>query len=150
MTAEVSEEAARQIYQASLDKITKSYFDDDFDSFQANLSIPYTYVAPDGTKLVITNAAQTRDAFNCFRDYLLGAGVTHYVRDCMGAMFLEDKKIIGGHVSQFLQNGTQVREPYDVMMVIELIDGAWRTTSSECSPPKTAWPAVSFRQRTEN
>lgn len=149
MRTEINEEMARQIYQDSLDQIGKAYFDNDFDAFKAKIHVPHQYATQDGTQHVITNHTQMRDAFDCFRDYMFGLGVTHFVRNCTGAMALCETKIIGGHQSEFLQNGTRIRDPYDVMSIMELIDGTWQVTSSENALPDNAWQVMSFRHGAE-
>lgn len=145
MPAEINEELAKQIYQTSLDRICDAYFSNDFDAFLAHMHVPHSYTTQDGTQHTITNQIQMREAFDCFRQYLTGLGITHFIRECTGAMFLCETKIIGGHVSEFLQNGTRVREPYDVMAVLELIDGAWGVVSSENALPNTSWQSQAFR-----
>lgn len=149
MPIEITEKMARQIYQDSLDQIAKAYFDNDFDVFKEKIHVPHKYATQDGTQHVITNYTQMRAAFHCFRNYLLGVGVTHFVRNCTGAMALSETRIIGGHLSEFLQDGTRIRAPYDVMAILELIDGTWKVISSENGLPDNAWQTMSFRQGAE-
>ncbi|WP_341365388.1 hypothetical protein [Yoonia sp. BS5-3] len=149
MSPEVREETAKQIYQGALDRIGKAYFDNDFAAFQAEVYVPHHYTTQEGTEHVIANYAQLREAFDCFRDYFIGLGVTDFVRTCTGAMYLSETKIIGGHDTEVLQSGTRIRDPYSVMSIMELIDGVWQVCSSENALPDNSWQVMSFRHGAE-
>ena len=145
MTAELTEEKASEIYQDLLDRICDAYFVGDFPAFKTAIHTPHTY-STEEKQHRIENDAQMEQAFNCFRDYLQGMGVTDFIRECTGAAFLAPNRIIGGHKSELLRNGTRLREPYTVWATLELLDGVWKVTSSEIAIADTAWQSVAFRQ----
>ena len=64
-------------------------------------------------------------------------------------MQLANSKIIGGHMTEILRDGTRLRQPYEVWATLELINGAWMVTSSENAIADTSWQALAFRQGAE-
>lgn len=145
MASEITEEMAVEIYQHLLDKICAAYFENDFDAFQNALHVPHRY-STKGNEQLITTCAQMKEAFDAFRGYLKGLGVTDFIRICTGAAVLTPTKIIASHTTEFLRNGNRLRDPYEVWATLEFIEGTWRVTSSENAINDTSWQAMAFRQ----
>ena len=148
MAEKITEVQAKQIYQDLLDRICDAYFDNDFEAFKAALHVPHSY-ATEGEERQIQTYDQMREAFDCFRDYLTGVGVTHFIRTCTGAMQLGHDKIIGGHMTETLRDGTRLRQPYEVWATLQMIHGKWMVISSENAISDTSWQALAFRQGAE-
>ena len=145
MASQITEEMAVEIYQQLLDQICTAYFENDFDAFQAAIHVPHRYSTKEN-ELQITTCAQMREAFDAFRGYLKGLGVTDFIRICTGAAVLGPTKIIAGHTTEFLRHGNRLHEPYEVWATLEFIDGTWKVTSSENAITDTSWQAMAFRQ----
>ena len=143
MSSEITEKQAADIYQDLLDRIWDAYFNDDFDAFRSTMNVPHTYTT-EVKEQTIETYDQLQIAFNSFRQYLIGMGITDMVRQCTGAMALGDRKIIGGHTTVLLRDGEELREPYSVWATLELTDGTWKVTSSENALSDTAWQSKAF------
>ena len=141
----ICEKEAHRIYQDLLDRICDAYFSDDFAAFKTLIHTPHVY-RTETTEQRIETVEQMEQAFACFRDYLLGVGVTDFLRNCIGATALTPTKILGGHITDLLSNGTRLRDPYEVWATVELIDGAWRVTGSQNAVADTSWQSHAFRQ----
>ncbi|MEO1640205.1 MAG: hypothetical protein AAFU41_13280 [Pseudomonadota bacterium] len=140
----VTEEEACAIYQDLLDRICDAYFSDDFASFQTAIHVPHQYKTEDGEHRIETYE-QMHEAFKAFRDYLIGVGVTNFVRRCTGALALSEAKLIGSHETDLLQNGVRLREPYEVWATLELVEGQWKVVSSENAVKDTCWQSFAFQ-----
>lgn len=145
MGSEITEEMAVQIYQKMLDQICAAYFGDDFDAYTGAIAVPLYYSTKDNA-YEIHNIAQMKEAFVAYRDYLIGLGVTDFIRICNGAAVLSPTKIIGTHTSELLRHGTRLRDPYEAWITLEVVDGTWKVTHSDTSITDTSWQAVAFRQ----
>jgi hypothetical protein len=121
----VDEEMAKQIYQDLLDKICRAYFENDFCAFEEAMHVPHHF-RTECVAQQIDTIDQLRHAFNCFREYFLGFGVTDFFRTCTGATPIGTDKIVGRHVTELLQNGTRLRPPYEVWGTLELIGDSWK------------------------
>ena len=144
----ISEEKAAEIYQQLLDDIQAAYFANDFAHYRQMIHAPHTYSTKGGT-LRIADYDQLLLSFQAFGEYLQGLGVTEFRRKCLGAAVLSADKFIGSHSTEFLRDGTSLREPYEVWATVERIDGRWVVTGSENAIEDTSWQAHAFRQGAE-
>ncbi|MEJ6403592.1 hypothetical protein [Yoonia sp. 2307UL14-13] len=140
---QLTESAAKDIYQGLLEKIGASYFDNDFASFRQMVHVPHHF-STEGKYFVIDTTEDLETSFHHFREYLAGLGVTDFIRTCTGAAFLGEDKIMGAHVSDLIRNGARTREPYEVWSSLDLIDGRWKVTGSQNALSDTSWQAITF------
>lgn len=148
MAQAVDEEMAKQIYQDLLDKICRAYFENDFCAFEEAMHVPHHF-RTECVAQQIDTIDQLRHAFNCFREYFLGFGVTDFFRTCTGATPIGTDKIVGRHVTELLQNGTRLRPPYEVWGTLELIGDSWKVASSENALSDMSWQAHAVRKGAE-
>ena len=148
MAQAFNEEMAKRIYQDLLEKICYAYFENDFGAFQEAMHVPHHYRTETDAQQIDT-VDQLRRAFDCFRDYFEGLGVTDFIRTCTGAAIIGPEKIAASHVTELLRNGTRLHQPYEVWAILELVDGQWKVTSSENAIADTSWQAHAFRQGAE-
>lgn len=145
MEDRLTEDKAIEIYQTMLDDIRRSYSERDFSIYHGHLHIPQVCSTFDGTEQIDT-VEQLQETFHCVCDYLTGLGVTEFHRVCTSAVVFGPDKIIGTHTTTLISNGKNLREPYEVWVTMERIEGQWKVVSSENAISGTSWQAYAFRQ----
>ncbi|MDP5085396.1 MAG: hypothetical protein NWQ23_08240 [Yoonia sp.] len=145
MQDSVTEDHAVAIYQAMLDDIRRSYAERDFSIYNHHLHVPQVCSTFGGTEQIDT-PEQLQETFNCVCDYLTSLGVTEFKRTCTSAVVFGPNKIIGSHITELIGQGGPLREPYEVWVTLEYLDGRWKVTSSENAVSGTSWQAYAFRQ----
>lgn len=128
-----------------LDDIRRSYAERDFSIYNHHLHVPQVCSTFGGTEQIDT-PEQLQETFNCVCDYLTSLGVTEFKRTCTSAVVFGPNKIIGSHITELIGQGGPLREPYEVWVTLEYLDGRWKVTSSENAVSGTSWQAYAFRQ----
>lgn len=102
----------------------------DFTRFRDCFALPTAMETFEGRRVI-----QTVDALEAaFREvcaYYKKVGTTDMVRHIVDAEYRNPTSIVSTHQSRLVAETELIQQPFDVLSVIELIDGAWRIRHSE-------------------
>ncbi|MGB3245008.1 MAG: hypothetical protein WBB25_10765 [Sulfitobacter sp.] len=125
-----SDDAAKAIYQDLLDRITTSYWDNDFDGLTKMIRVPHK-VSSFGPVVPINTRSDLRGLFDNIRGYLLKNAITQYHRACLAAQFNSADEIEGMHETRLLVGAQLFEDPYPVKSVLRRIDDVWWVCESD-------------------
>lgn len=120
---------AHDIYQLTLDIVSRALMAGDLDTCLRFLAIPHQLRTLDAERLVTTED-EMRIALTDYRAFILGNGATSYIRLCDEAQFDTPNTIVGTHQSHLIAGGHVVLDPYMVEMTLIRQGPLWRATHS--------------------
>ncbi|WP_108816217.1 hypothetical protein [Loktanella sp. Alg231-35] len=122
--------AASDIAEAILEVTGDALMSGNFDAFSAVFHAPQTMVTMAGP-VYMENLEDMRRAFDEMHQYLKGMGVTEMIRACVASEYTSPTRIESTHVTELLQNGKRLNEPYPVFSILEKVNGGWKVTRGE-------------------
>lgn len=124
------ENTAREIAEDLLARSGHGLITGDFDVFCECFALPTAMETFEGRR-VINTRDELKTAYNTVCAYYEKVGTTELVRHIVDAEFRNPTSIVSTHQAKIVADAELVQQPYDVLSVIELIDGAWRIRHSE-------------------
>ncbi len=121
---------ALKIAEAILEITGDALMTGDFDAFAAVFHVPQ-FMATMAGPVHMETVDDMRRCFDEMHQHFKGIGVTELVRACVAAEYKSPTRIESTHVTELLQNGKRLNEPYPVFSVLEKIDGDWKVTGGE-------------------
>lgn len=97
-----------------------------------------------GGPIYMETLEDMRRAFDEMHHYLKGIGTTEMMRACVASKYTSPTRIESTHVTELLQHGKRLNEPYPVFSVIEKIDGGWKVTHGEYALEETNGQALAL------
>jgi hypothetical protein len=127
------------IYQQALDVVSNAVMAGDFDTYTAQIDLPYLILTYNGRHL-ITRAEDLRQTFETLSRGLAMRGVTHYERVAREADYVGRDRIEGRHFTHFIAHGERVLHPKAVRQTIVRRGENW-LFSDVCYPiDAPVWP----------
>lgn len=137
--------AASDVAEALLEVTGDALMTSDFPAFAAVFRVPQQMATMAGP-IHMETVEDMQRAFVDMCQHFKAIGVTDMFRTCVSAEYRTPTKIETTHVSELLQNGKRLNEPYPVFSVLEKIDGNWMVTSSEYALEATNGQALALRR----
>lgn len=126
-------------FQAWLDRVSQSFFDDDFATYRASVQLPMMLVTQGGN-MVVSEEEALRKGFDSWRDMLRVQGVTDMVRIAHEVTVLNDGMIDGRYTTHLLRNAMPIVPPFESSMMLVFVEGAWKAASVASGMSNTKWP----------
>lgn len=127
------------IYQQALDTVSDAVVQGDFDTYAAQIDLPYLILTYNGRHL-ITAAEDLRATFNTLSRGLALRGVTHYERVAREADYVGRDRIEGRHFTHLIAHGERIQQPKAVRQTIIRRGESW-LFSDVCYPiDAPVWP----------
>ncbi len=124
------EKTAREIAEDLLARSGQGLITGDFKLFCDCFAFPNA-METFGGRRVIETMEEMETVFNDVRAYYHKTGMTEMVRHIVDAEYRNHSTIVSTHQARVVAESGLVQQPYDVLSVIELIEGAWRIRHSE-------------------
>ncbi len=121
---------AREIAEDLLARTGQGLITGDFKLFGDCFALPKEMETFEGRRVIRTQA-EMESVFNDVRAYYAKIGMTHMERHVVDAEFRNPTSIVSTHQSRLVADYELVQQPFDVLSVIELIEGAWRIRHSQ-------------------
>lgn len=118
------------IYQDLLDRISKSYLDNDFDTYALMLRVPHD-VGSFNTGLRLETRQDLRLLFDNMRARFVQQGITDYLRTCLAAGFNSPTEILGAHETRLMNRTQVVEQPFPSKSILRLENGRWWVVASD-------------------
>ena len=112
-------------FQDWLDRVERTFFEDDFEGYAAACALPLTIVTRTATN-VVADRDDLRAGFDAWRDMLRSHGVTDMVRTARDVEQLGDGLIVGRYDTRLLAGSQLILPPFASSMALKLEDGAWK------------------------
>ena len=122
--------SAREIAEDLLARTGHGLITGDFETFCECFSMPNEMETFEGRR-VIETASELETVFGDVRAYYDKIGMTQMERHIVDAEFRNPTSIVSTHQSRLVAESELVQQPFDVLSVIKLIDGAWRIRHSQ-------------------
>ncbi len=127
------------IYQQALDIVSNSVLAGDFDTYAAQIDLPYLILTYNGRHL-ITQREDLRATFDALARGLASRGVTHYERIARDADYVGRDRIEGRHFTHLIAEGERIQPPKAVRKTIVRRGERW-LFSDTCYPiDAPVWP----------
>lgn len=124
------ETTARDIAEDLLDRSGRGLTQGDFKLFECCFTLPKE-METFGGRRVIRTREEMKAVFNDVRAYYRKIGMTRVDRHVVDAEFRNPTCIVSTHQSRVYAGDELIQQPFDVLSVIELLEGAWRIRHSE-------------------
>lgn len=124
------QKTAREIAEDLLARTGQGLITGDFKLFGECFALPKEMETFEGRRVIRTQA-EMESVFNDVRAYYAKIGMTHMERHVVDAEFRNPTSIVSTHQSRLVAEYELVQQPFDVLSVIELIEGAWRIRHSQ-------------------
>lgn len=124
------ERTAREIAEDLLARTGHGLITGDFSVFCECFSLPTEMETYEGRRVIETKA-EMEAVFNDVRAYYQKVGTTEMERFIVDAEFRNPTSIVSTHQSRLVSEAGLAQQPFDVLSVINLIDGAWRIRHSQ-------------------
>ena len=127
-------EAARAIYQANLDTVTRAFWRRDMARLGDLLHVP-TWMRLADAEVLVSTWDELRAVLEAQRDSLDRMGATEYHRICIGAEWAEgrDDWIQGRHMTYILRGGAEAVPPYPCTMDLRRFGVLWMACALDCA-----------------
>lgn len=125
-----TQKTAREIAEDLLTRTGQGLLTGDFRLFCDCFALPKEMETFEGRRVIRTEA-EMESLFNDVRAYYARIGMTDMVRHIVDAEFRNATSIVSTHQSRLVAEHELVQQPFDVLSVIALIDGAWRIRHSQ-------------------
>ena len=135
-----TDDEAKQIYQDLLDRIAQAYFENDFAYYVSIIGLPHRFTTGEKTHILETSE-ELHSSFNSFREYMIGIGITNFVRVCSDAFATPNGELIGTHTTHMIANGIRQGGPYLVQSALEWRNDRWVVIASNNALLETDWQA---------
>lgn len=126
------EKTAREIAEDLLVRTGQGLITGDFKPFGDCFALPKEMETFEGRRVIKTEA-ELESLFNDVRAYYDKIGMTEMERHVVDAEFRNPNTIVSTHQSRLVAESELVQQPFDVLSVIELIEGVWRIRHSQYS-----------------
>ena len=126
-------------FQSWLDRVDRTFFEDDLEGYVRACALPFTLVTQ-----TVTTVIETRDrleaGFVAWRDMLRDADVTQVIREARNVEFLAPDLIAGRYVTNILRGTERVLPPFVSSMTLRRIDGDWRAVAVSSGMSNSEFP----------
>lgn len=139
-------QAARAIYQASLDAIGAAVTAADFDTYLSHFSLPHAVESFDRRRMLHT-PDDLRAVFLGIQRHLASAGLTELIRHCTAATFRDENTIHGSHETRLVTPQNTIRDSYIVLSTLVRKEGRWQVTASQYAAADVSLPADVMERR---
>lgn len=112
-------------FQEWLDRVERTFFEDDFDGYAAACVLPLTIVTRAATN-VVSDLDGLRTGFEASRDMLRSHGVTDMVRTARDVEMLGEGLIVGRYDTRLLSGSRLIVPSFASSMALKLEEGAWK------------------------
>lgn len=134
-----SDLAAREIYQALLDRLSAGVMNGDDALMLDGMSFPFRKTTM-SQEFIIETSDDWLSSVHRFRDGLKSQGVNHFIRLATDASFLSENYITGRHMTYMMRNAVSVVEPYENRATLVRVDGKWRFSEMNSALNNSHWP----------
>lgn len=121
---------AREIAEDLLARTGQGLITGDFRLFCECFALPKEMETFEGRRVIRTEA-EMEAVFRDVRAYYAKIGMTKMDRHIVDAEYRNATSIVSTHQSRLVAECELVQQPFDVLSVIELIDGDWRIRHSQ-------------------
>ncbi|MEI4486515.1 hypothetical protein V8J36_09965 [Frigidibacter sp. MR17.14] len=129
-----------QNFQGWLDRVGKTFFDNDFDGYADTMILPFVMVTARQT-MVIQSLDQQREGFDAFRALMDRLGATDLFRLGAGVYPVGSTILCGSYETHLLRNGQRLIEAFRSSAMLRLgDDGIWRAACIANSLTNLSWP----------
>lgn len=124
------QKTAREIAEDLLARTGQGLIAGDFRPFSDCFALPNTMNTFEERRVIKTEG-ELETLFSDVRAYYHKIGMTEMERHIVDAEFRNPTTIVSTHQSRLVAENELVQQPFDVLSVLELFDGAWRIRHSE-------------------
>lgn len=121
---------AKDVAEHLLETTGTALMSGEFELFLSCFLLPNEICTSDGCRMIRT-AEDLRDMFDGVRQHFRVQNVTHLIRNCIGAEFIDPDTIRSTHVSRLVSGTLYCQEPYPVISTVNRTGGAWLISHSE-------------------
>ncbi len=130
---------AMSLMQDVLDTQSRALLDGDVATMRTTLNTPYRRITMD-VDLIVENEADLHAGVSAFSNSLRSLGVNQLIRLATDAEFINDQMIEGHYVTHALRNATKMVPSYLNRIVLQNVDGVWRTIEVASEFESRGWP----------
>jgi hypothetical protein len=128
-----------EIYQQALDIVSEAVMAGDFDTYLAQVDLPYL-VQTETSRHLLGSAEELRPTFDALSKGLAARGVTHYERLAREADYVDRDRISGWHYTHLIANGEHVAYPKRSYHAIVRRGGRWLFSEASYPIQAAIWP----------
>jgi hypothetical protein len=126
-------------FQDWLDRVARTFFDDDFPAYADAVEQPFVLVTATRTLIADTPDA-LRAGFEQFRDMLRDQGATDMIRLAQNVLPVGSTLLTGTYETHILRGGTRLFEPFASVMTLRLSGTTWRAACITNAMTNERWP----------
>lgn len=127
------------IYQQALDTVSNAVLSGEFETYAAQIDLPYL-IHTENARLLVTTVEDLRPTFDTLSRGLAARGVTHYERVAHEADYVSRDRIEGWHLSNMIADGERIAYPQVSRHAIVRRDGAWLFSEAHYAIKADRWP----------
>ncbi|WP_193140560.1 MULTISPECIES: hypothetical protein [unclassified Meridianimarinicoccus] len=113
-----------EIVQTWLDRVSDTFFQDDFDGFAAAIDLPFV-LTTQASRTVLTSRDDLRAGFDAWVKMIRGHRATHLIRTAREVQQITPNLITATYDSEMLRNGTRLVPGFSSWMMLVRRDGVW-------------------------
>jgi len=132
---------AAAILQEFLDTVGAAVLAGDWDTYRANVCMPFNLTTHAGN-ITVDTEDQLRQGFDAFHGALKLQHVTDYIRLVQSAARLDENLISGSYVTHIIANGTRVVPPYVSQISLRWDCNIWCAASITNALTNQRWPLL--------
>lgn len=130
-----------EIYQRALNVVSQAVLACDFDTYAAQIDLPYL-IHTETARLLVTGREDLRPTFLALHGALASQGVTHYERVARAADYVHRDRIEGWHHTHLIANGERVSHPSVSRHAIVRRGDRWLFSEAHYSIKADRWPVT--------
>jgi hypothetical protein len=129
------------IYQDALDRVSAAILAGDFETYAAQIDLPYL-IHTETARFLVASRPELRPTFQALHETLREQGVTHYERVARAADYVDRERIEGWHHTHLLSHGERVSYPHVSRHTIVRRDGVWLFSEAHYQISADRWPVT--------
>jgi hypothetical protein len=127
------------IYQRALDSVSQAVMAGDFDTYLAQIDLPYLIHTESGRYLAST-AEHLRPTFETLSQGLAARGVTHFERVAREADYVDRDRLEGCHFTHIIANGERIAYPNLSYHTLVRRGDHWLFSEAQYAIKADRWP----------
>jgi hypothetical protein len=128
-----------EIYQQVLDIVSDAVMSGDFDTYLAQIDLPYL-VQTETSRHLLSSAEDLRPTFDVLAQGLAARGVTHYERLARAADYVDRDRIEGWHYTHLIADGQHIAYPKRSSHAIVRRGSRWLLSEANYPIQTKSWP----------
>ncbi|MBF9043986.1 hypothetical protein HKCCE4037_11650 [Rhodobacterales bacterium HKCCE4037] len=120
---------AKEVYQATIDILSETAMNGDFDLYAALFHLPHRLHTRQGV-VVFETRAELQRAFDATVDSIARHALDGMTRVCVAARLVDSDRIEGTHRTWLTMDEKQIEQAYEGHLTLRLTDGVWRVAAS--------------------